>query len=394
MALSLQAYLIKSALQPPDYSFGTSAPEQGNDFLSVLLPMIVFAVVLLRRLKANEKYTFRPMDIGFLVMGGVLLLGSLYSPLQLKGLLMTAKYFALGISFYFIARLWLSKHTDFRRAVVTFMNTTWLLAMILGTYAYIVSFNIPHSRLTLGSSHPIPFSLLLAIGLVIHFSWFLKKSPFRLRLLQVIGFIVLLIIFIDSNTRGTIFAAVIAITVMLVSYSIYNGGFRKVLLLVPMVIGGVLLAGYFNPAMAEKVTTNLQLITSDEQGQSIDDRKSAYNEAWNLFKENPVFGLGTGGFETKSELDYPHNVFLEQMSENGLIGFLVLLAFILMSLLLAVKTIQLRNPAGYLIAALVILNVVEMQFSFTLWMHKSFFISCGIMAAYYYKTKHQVQVAA
>lgn len=61
-----------------------------------------------------------------------------------------------------------------------------------------------------------------------------------------------------------------------------------------------------------------------------------YESAWNAFLENPVSGVGTGGWrafytgpDTTQRSFYPHNLLLEIAAENGLIGLFALSAFLL-----------------------------------------------------------------
>ncbi|MCC3375997.1 O-antigen ligase [Cohnella sp. REN36] len=388
LAASIQAFLIKSAFEPPDYSYGPKEVVQDNDLISVIIPLIVFAIILFKKLRKNETYSFKFIDLAFIAMGGILLIGSLYSPLQGKALMVTAKYYSLGISFYFIARLYLSKHPHYQIALRNFLNMTWLIALVLGLFAFIQSWGMEYARLKLGAAVPIPFSLLLAIGVLINFSWFLfHKSSFWLRVLQIISFGTLLFIFIDTNTRGTIIALGISIIFLSAIYMINHKQWGKVMLFIPLLVLGVLIINYINPDLTKRVTSNLELITSHDQGESINNRQSAYSDAWKLFNDNPYLGVGTGDFEEHSQLAYPHNVFLEIMAENGIVGMICLVALYIATIAYILKICAYRSPITYVIAAVVLLNLIEMQFSFTLWMHKSFYLFCGVLVSSYYQVQ-------
>lgn len=390
LAASIQAFLIKSAFDPPDYSYGPKAVVENNDMISVFIPLIVFIIILFKTVKKKETFTLRFTDVAFIALGGVLLLGSMYSPLQTKAIMVTAKYYSLGISFYFIARLCFSKHKEVRKALSNLLLMTWLLALTLGLFAFIQSWGMEYARLKLGAAVPIPFSLLLAIGVLVNFGWFLfTKVGVGLRLLQIISFVTLLYIFIDTNTRGTIIAVSIAILFLSFVYVINHREWLKVLLFIPIIILGVILTSKINPNLVERVSSNLQLITSSDQGESIDNRQFAYSDAWNLLNEHPYFGAGTGDFEEHSLLAYPHNTVLEILSENGIFGFAFLLAVYISVSFYIVKICRYREPIAYIIAAIVLLNLIEMQFSFTLWMHKSFYLFSGVLVSTYYYLKYQ-----
>ncbi len=73
-----------------------------------------------------------------------------------------------------------------------------------------------------------------------------------------------------------------------------------------------------------------------------DNRWTLWEYAWELFKENPIFGAGLGmyqsavidmlklaGNSSHQILSHPHNIYLQFLCENGLVGFLLVMAFLL-----------------------------------------------------------------
>jgi len=72
--------------------------------------------------------------------------------------------------------------------------------------------------------------------------------------------------------------------------------------------------------------------------ESITARIEAYKIGYKLWKESPILGKGFGSFFTNKESDgwrfilkYPHNIFIEALSELGLIGFIFVLFLIIKS---------------------------------------------------------------
>ena len=68
-----------------------------------------------------------------------------------------------------------------------------------------------------------------------------------------------------------------------------------------------------------------QRLSSEDQG-SIGVRFEMYSVSWQLFFNNPLFGVGLGNWHEFSGFDnhlYPHNVLLEILAEGGLFLFLV-----------------------------------------------------------------------
>jgi len=70
---------------------------------------------------------------------------------------------------------------------------------------------------------------------------------------------------------------------------------------------------------------------------SLDARYKGIKAGFSMFKDNPIVGVGLGGFnnpkygEILSEIKYPHNIFLEYLFEFGFIG---LIAFLIILYLL------------------------------------------------------------
>jgi O-antigen ligase len=87
-----------------------------------------------------------------------------------------------------------------------------------------------------------------------------------------------------------------------------------------------------SPETVQKRVTNLADIENLEFGgdEPIQSRVELVKISRQLFIENPVFGIGFGGFKSYNELTellkYPHNIFLELAVEGGVIGVLVLCA--------------------------------------------------------------------
>ena len=60
----------------------------------------------------------------------------------------------------------------------------------------------------------------------------------------------------------------------------------------------------------------------------LQERFLYYHSAWRAFLTQPFIGMGTGGwpiFQGLGDIElHPHNLFLEVLSETGLIGFILL----------------------------------------------------------------------
>jgi O-antigen ligase len=75
-----------------------------------------------------------------------------------------------------------------------------------------------------------------------------------------------------------------------------------------------------------------QTFTTDSGGHSTAERFRYYSEALDAWKTDPVIGRGVGSFPVlfgrADEAFYPHNIFLEILVENGMIGVLLFVVLI------------------------------------------------------------------
>ncbi|MFZ0594502.1 MAG: O-antigen ligase family protein [Bryobacteraceae bacterium] len=86
--------------------------------------------------------------------------------------------------------------------------------------------------------------------------------------------------------------------------------------------------GTSNPFFSRLSTTTVSL---DDEGAA--DRKRLWDSAWQEFAESPIFGVGRGNFRPLDEPDITktgqiHNTYLGLLCEIGVLGFLVLITFL------------------------------------------------------------------
>lgn len=121
----------------------------------------------------------------------------------------------------------------------------------------------------------------------------------------------------------------------------------------------------------------------NEDQVSIDRRIVMYQQAWSLFLEKPILGVGLGNYKDNVQIvysrfggrtyepyykilqnvyAYPHNWFLTVLAENGLIGFGVLMWLLIMFLMMDVRLY--RKLSGDSLLTFVILSTVGWLFVF------------------------------
>jgi O-antigen ligase len=391
LALATQGYLIRNAFTFDSAPAVSTAPNDatatGGGILGVVLPGIVFLIIGVKAVDGFRRYRIDVVDILLLALGGVLLFGSLHAPDRGLGAEITLRYVALGISFYYFSRLMVADGT--RRSeqnLPAFLAATWAIAIVLGAVALLFGPGLASERLTVGSAHPIPFSLLIGMALVINVFWLVQENRAGLVAPMYASLAFLVFVFLASNTRGTAIAC--AISLLLLATLAIRKRFpvraaAQIIATVIMAAVVVLILSAWQPDMVDRLVEGFSRASASDRGESIEDRLSAYSAALGMFTSNPVWGVGTGGFSAYHFLPYPHNMVLEIAAEQGLIGLTILTALLGVILMYLFAAFTAWRSMTYLplLMALVVFNLVEAQFSFTLWFHKNLFVVLGLFVS-------------
>ena len=184
--------------------------------------------------------------------------------------------------------------------------------------------------------------MLLAMGMLVYACNLLNPSGKKWMSLGAFG--VTAIAMLLTGKRGPLLA--VAFTLLLF-YSLYHASdknFAKKLLKffgVLLGIGMLLLVLYrFVPALATFVTRFQETMS---QGDVTMNRTSFWNLAWAQFKQHPLFGIGWFQFNRVSMEQlgieaFAHNIYLEILCENGVIGTCIVLGFFLCNAIFAIRT--------------------------------------------------------
>jgi len=109
----------------------------------------------------------------------------------------------------------------------------------------------------------------------------------------------------------------------------------SLLLLLPLLVVGFFITNVYKhfEVMIKRISV---IFTQDGGGASVSSRSNMYDIAIDMWKESPFFGQGIGsyairylGFDNRA---YPHNIFMEFLSEIGLVGLILFVALFLIAL--------------------------------------------------------------
>ncbi len=251
-------------------------------------------------------------------------------------------------------------------------------------------------------ANPIPVSVLLVVGLVI-FSIGITQNIFNEwkygKLFCAIAIIPLLYSIFLVSSRGPLISAIVGLifcVLILFKAKIKNRNIT-IIVIISLILVLVLISCYdiiySNPFISKVIPDVKRFIPNVEyfslknaKNISVNIRLKVYSTAWQLFKQKPLFGLGTGGFGTSGE-QYPHNIFLEIAVENGLLGLVIFLCFLFTVCqrgyqFLNESIIKINKQAkimGLIILVVGLSLFIERQFSFRFDMHKDLFVFFGLI---------------
>tara|TARA_Y100000768_G_C23981953_1_gene686384 strand:- start:1613 stop:2893 length:1281 start_codon:yes stop_codon:yes gene_type:complete len=223
-------------------------------------------------------------------------------------------------------------------------------------------------------------NLLFQFG-TLSFSFFIFKENLKKNMVNliIILFLFLLIISIFLTGERSNFLTICIFTVFLI---IFFGFKKKVIFLILstlfLVFLGLVVSN--NSELSNRMFKNLIVeknkIFSSQENKNFLYKNSHYfahySTAYQIFKENKLFGVGVKNFRNYCDNDkfnaeiwpgwrakkcstHPHNYYFELLSELGLIGFIVLNSFFLFSFYCFLKIYQKSKNTYLLVGSLIIL---------------------------------------
>ncbi|KND22682.1 hypothetical protein AFK20_00760 [Enhydrobacter aerosaccus] len=179
--------------------------------------------------------------------------------------------------------------------------------------------------------------------IIVSYFWITEKKK-----IYFLFFILFLLSTFFSGSRGNFIFTIIAILFPLIFIN------PKLFIKILLSFAGVAYI-IINFELYEKIPFfyRYSLLTQGG-GESIEVRFYAYRLSFSIFKENLIFGVGSGGYSFYSlkydGFDYPHNIFLEIASELGEIGIILFFSILILTFISSLK--------NYLILALLIFYIL------------------------------------
>ena len=323
--------------------------------LLVVLSSIIFLFISIS--KKEFKYFKNIFFLVFISYCLYLVLRSIFSNDHILSLESSLFYFRFGL---FALAVWnlLEEDKIFIKTFYIFISSTLLVLFIDSYYQYFTGYNLlgyKYNGIRLSSffgqemvlGNYISRLMPLLIGIILY-----HHSSSRVSIIIVFIFLILSDILIYVSGERSAFFFLILTTLILVLISNKWKLLRLVSFIISILV--IVFLTLFNPATKERmIDATINQTKIIEQGKYLFSYEHTilYKTALNIFYDNPIFGVGTKMFRVVcSDEDYyvvdiindtehirscsthPHNVFLQLLSETGLLGFVpifILFVFII-----------------------------------------------------------------
>jgi len=393
-ALLLQTNIIRSVSEIDFNNPCFNCVTEPDPILGAILPILSFIVIFFKLDYSNKflKKSIDKFDLLFILIIAALITSSLTSYSISDSIEYTIKFFLLAFPYYFVVKIYfLNSKKKILDEFIIFLKTTFYLSISFAFFAiYLASFREESIwRLTIPGVHPIPFSQLIGFGILIGVIILLTKKSnifyfkkYKFKLVLIISFFLLIVQF-ASNTRGVLISLIIALIYLLKMNPIkikkthlYSGVIGFFLILT--IILSQLNLDYFFKRF-QKIGTDVSIL----------ERIRVYFDSFPIFYDTYFLGTGPGSFKYYSFLEYPHNLFLENMATMGFMGVIVNVYFVFLILWILINSKVWKNNILLIFSITIfIFYFIESMFSFTLWMHKGLFFSLALISiAYHEKEK-------
>lgn len=125
-------------------------------------------------------------------------------------------------------------------------------------------------------------------------------------------------------------------------------------------------------------------------------RKYVWGLAQRAFMRSPILGIGTGGFSSliakRDTRWYPHNIFLEIALENGILGLVTFVSFIIITLWYGLRIILNRFISSFnlnlaaIALAIFVFGFLNAQVSGDVTMNTHMWFASGMIVSIYFST--------
>jgi len=303
-------------------------------FIAMLM-VVSIAVIHKRRFTINWNGYLSTIWVLWLI----LLAGLMFSADTAYGVMKTTRLAVLGVIpatlalTVFLRKPYVDAYHRWLYRLSLVGTATVLLIWLSGGGKYM------DNRFYVFSEGPIVFGRMIGLCiLVFRYNCLLQKGS----LLSWISYLVGWFLMFQSASRGPALACLLA-DLLLLAFAIRAGNSRKVfwqgmILLVILAVG----AAAYAPRLVQMASS----LGSNFLRPKETPRLVLMKEQTKYLVLNPVFGIGTGSLAALDRYQYPHNIVLELLIENGIPGIALCLMALYWLVKAAVRSYRLGHFSG------------------------------------------------
>jgi O-antigen ligase len=236
----------------------------------------------------------------------------------------------------------------------------------------------------LGTGQIIGLGALVLLSVILF-----SKHPLIYKLFAFFLFIIMLFILLILGGRGPLLATLLAMLLTLV-YAFKFDHFklsisRYGIVVLILIFVSILVIGYLIASGNETQTLlRLMMLFEGSDDSSAGTRAVYYGASIEFWKQAPLVGQGLGSwpvlYDGTDLRNYPHNMFLEVLSELGLIGFVLFSMLLALGIknLFYLQTIQ-GNPQCMGVVLLFVCSFLNILISGDIPDNRTFFCILGLM---------------
>lgn len=338
-------------------SFGGEIISRDNPLGGPLLPMYILAgcLVVLRVMMIRQKRARPPWPVAAQIimvsaalLGASIAAGLLYSPAPMAARTKMLGYFVFNLAPSVLAVMLIDTEEQLVRLVKAVIVIGTLMAVFThlghgaeesGAGAGLYNIGVGKYGIGIGGARfaggtwfarRLDLVLVSLLALVA-----LSRSKLPLAALLIVAPYIAYLLFL-SGARGATAGGALAFMVVLTLLTAVARSGRAIRSAVVVVLLLVFALGMSNvreeletPEIVYRYSVLQRPLAEEGSGS---DRIQFWRSAWETFLDHPAFGIGAGGWgmvwDKQDVRDFPHNVFLEILCEEGLIGgFLFALFF-------------------------------------------------------------------
>ena len=267
----------------------------------------------------------------FLVFAGMVAGSLIETSHSSYGLEKTFRVVVYGTAFILLPQIYARSWAHLERFLV------WLMVFALGiaTVSLLLAIQkygpLGFQRIDSPGGGPITLARMIGFGAIASFGLALVRKQ---SLYAISGIYLAMICFFTGSRGPTLFLALTLLLAVPLT-AIHQQTRRQAVRLVFVfaILGAVVAAGFqYAASQNAPFIERFQLLGQSDKGGSIAERGSYFELTLQYSERRDWLGYGSGGWALeitgKDEIDYPHNVFLEALFEQGLLGLIAVSVFL------------------------------------------------------------------